>query len=79
MPDATSSTTLPTEPSSRLYYLELNSGIGHYRSVANLTEAGCKVYAISFLYNKCSTFPAAWVSGQSYASNSHTPPMCAYN
>ena len=26
------------------------------------------VYAISFSYSKCSTFPAAWVCCQSYAS-----------
>ena len=29
---------------------------------------GCKVYVISFLYSKCSTFQAACVCGQSYAS-----------
>ena len=34
------STSLPPEPSSILYYFELNSGIGHYRPVANLAEAG---------------------------------------
>ena len=36
-----------------------------------------KVYVISFLYSKCSTFKAAWVCGQSYASISHNPTKCA--
>ena len=31
------------------------------------------VYVISFLYSKCSTFKAARVCGQSYASISHNP------
>ena len=35
------------------------------------------VYVISFLYSKCSTFKAAWVCGQSYASISHNPTKCA--
>ena len=43
------------------------------RPVINLAEAGCNVYVISFLYSKCSTFKAAWVCGQSYASMSHNP------
>ena len=44
------------------------------RPVANLQMRGCKVYAISY---KSSTFPAAWVCGQSYASNSHAPSTSA--
>ena len=44
------------------------------RPVVNLAEAGLYyVYVISFLYSKCSTFKAAWVCGQSYASMSHNP------
>ena len=41
-------------------------------------EPMCKVYVISFLYSKCSTFQAAWVCRQSYASISHNPTKCAY-
>ena len=40
------------------------------KPVVNLAEA---VNVISFLYSKCSTFKAAWVCGQSYASFSHNP------
>ena len=43
------------------------------RPVVNLAKRGCNVYVISFLYSKCSTFKAAWVCGQSYASMSHNP------
>ena len=32
---------------------------------------------LSFLYSKCSTFQAACVCGQSYASISHNPTKCA--
>ena len=39
---------------------------------STLQKRGCKVYVISFLYSKCSTFKAAWVCGQSYASINHT-------
>ena len=34
------------------------------------------VYAISFQFSKCSTFPASWGHGQSYASISHTLLNC---
>ena len=44
---------------------------------STLQKRGCKVYVISFLYSKCSTFKAAWVCGQSYASISHNPTKCA--
>ena len=47
------------------------------RPIVNLAEGGCNVYVISFLYSKCSTFKAAWVCGQSYASISHNPTKCA--
>ena len=73
MPDATS-LYHSLQNCHQLYNLELNSGIGH---LASLPEGGCKVYGISILYTKCSTFPAAWVCGQSYANISHTPPKCA--
>ena len=36
------------------------------RHIVNLAEEGLK-------YSKCSTFKAAWVCGQSYASISHNP------
>ena len=44
-----------------------------------MPKGGSKVYAIFFLYNKCSTFAAACVCGQSYASISHTPPSVILN
>ena len=36
-----------------------------------LQKRGCKINAISFLFSNCSTFSAAWVCSQSYASISH--------
>ena len=55
-----------------IIFQALNTNI----SVANHAEAGFKGNAISSLYSKCITFQAAWVCGQSYASNSHIPPKC---
>ena len=46
---------------------------------STLQKRGCKVYVISFLYSKCSTFKAAWVCGQSYASISHNPTISVHN
>ena len=43
---------------------------------STLQKRGCKVYVISFLYSKCSTFKAAWVCSQSYGSISHNPTTC---
>ena len=40
MPDATSLHHWPPEPSSILYYLELNQALNTNRPVANLAEAG---------------------------------------
>ena len=69
---------LAPEPSSILYYLKLNSGIGQLQACSQPCRMGVVRYMpVSFLYSKWSTFPAAWMSGQSYASISHTPPKCA--
>ena len=54
--------------------------LGHWTLTgleSTLQKRGCKVYVISFLYSKCSTFQAACVCGQSYASISHNPTKCA--
>ena len=54
--------------------------LGHWTLtdlLSTLQKRGCHVYVISFLYSKCSTFKAAWVCGQSYASISHNPTKCA--
>ena len=40
------------------------------RPIVNFVEAG-------LYYSNCSTFKAAWVCGQSYASISHNPTKCA--
>ena len=70
-PDATSlAISLLPEPSSILYYLQLNSGIGHTKKPA---ERGFVRYMpFPFYPASCSVFPATWEHGQSYASNSHT-------
>ena len=49
----------------------------HHQYCIILQKRGSKVYVISFLYSKCSTFKAAWVCGQSYGSISHNPTKCA--
>ena len=53
-PDATSRTSLPQEPSSILYYLKLNSGIGYY-------EACSQPWVRGFLRYKPSPFYSASV------------------
>ena len=53
------------------------SWIRAFNIKSTLQKRGCKVYVISFLYSKCSTYKAAWVCGQSYGSISHNPTKCA--
>ena len=75
MPDATSLHHCLQNHHQYCIILSLIRALNINRPVVNLAERGCKVYVISFLYSKCSTFEA-WVFGQSYASLSHNPIMC---
>ena len=74
MPDATS---LHHCLQNHHQYCIILSGIRALNIKSTLQKLGCKVYVISFLYSKCSTFKAAWVCGQSYGSISHNPTKCA--
>ena len=70
MPDATSLHHCLQNHHQYCITLSLITALNINRPIVNLAEAG--------LYNsKCSTFKAACVCGQSYASISHNPTKCA--
>ena len=62
----------------RQYYTILSwiQALDTTRPVVSLGYGISWVYAISFLFSKCSTFPASWGHGQSYANISHTLHNC---
>ena len=73
MPDATFLHHCLQKHHQHCIILSRIQALDNNKSVASLAE----MLAISFLHSKCSTFPVAWVCGQSYASISHTLPKCA--
>ena len=77
MPDATLLHHCPQNHHQYCTLLSLIQALNTNRPVASLAEGVAKFMPSPFCTANVSTFPAEWVCGQSYASNSHTPPKCA--